>query len=131
MLERFTHPEYPNSYALIATVAADERERQIGVARYASTERDGVAEFAVVVADEWQGHGIATDLLQGLTTAAALAGVKRLEGLVLRENDAMRKLARGLGFSTSRCADDATVVCVVKALGASADTNPKKPATHQ
>ena len=143
MLERFTHSEYPISYALIATVTDGEHERQIGVARYAPTECDGVAEFAVVVADEWQGHGIATYLLRGLTTAAAIAGIKRLEGLVLKENEAMRELSRGLGFSMSRYADDATVVRVVKTLGApveseaashtsgSADTNLKQPGTHR
>jgi FixJ family two-component response regulator len=121
MLERFTHHEYPISYALIATVMDDEQERQIGVARYLPTESEGVAEFAVVVADEWQGHGIATQLLQGLTTAAAVAGVNRLEGMVLRENDAMLKLARGMGFKTSRCVEDFTVLHVEKTLNANVD----------
>ncbi len=34
MLERFTHHEYPISYALIATIMEGKSERQIGVARY-------------------------------------------------------------------------------------------------
>lgn len=117
MLERLTNPDYPKSYALMATVSGDDRERQIGVARYAPTELDGVAEFAVVVADDWQGHGIATHLLNGLTTAAAVAGIRRLEGLVLKENDAMQQLARALGFSISSRSHDATTVRVVKSLG--------------
>ena len=121
MLERFTHHEYPISYALIATIMDGKHEQQIGVARYLPTEGKGVAEFAVVVADEWQGHGIATYLLQGLTTAAAIAGVKRLEGMVLRENDAMLKLARGMGFTTSRCVEDFSVLNVVKKLNANID----------
>jgi FixJ family two-component response regulator/N-acetylglutamate synthase-like GNAT family acetyltransferase len=121
MLERFTHHEYPISYALIATIMEGKSERQIGVARYMPTASEDVAEFAVVVADDWQGQGIATYLLQGLTTIAAIAGIKRLEGMVLRENDAMLKLARELGFTTSRCVEDFTVLNVVKTLNVNID----------
>lgn len=116
MLERFTTPDYPRSYALIATVMEDEEERQIGVARYMPTSVNEVAEFAVVIADKWQGLGLAMHLLSGLTTAAAVAGVTRLEGLVLSDNDAMLKLATKLGFSLSLCADDATLTRAVKIL---------------
>ena len=122
MLEQFTHTHYPDNYALIATTSKGNQEQQIAVARYFATEREGVAEFAVVVADEWQGHGIASNLMHGLTAAAAIAGVKCLEGLVLRENKGMRKLAQSLGFTASRCEEDATVVRVVKTLGAPIET---------
>lgn len=116
MLDQFTHPHYPNTYALIATVCEAGRERQIAVVRYESTGVDGVVEFAVAVADEWQGFGIASQMLRGLTTVAAVAGIKRLEALVLRENHRMLKLARELGFTISSCENDATVVRVSKEL---------------
>lgn len=117
VLERFTNPRYPDSYALIATVRDGDKERQIGVARYLPTKSNGVAEFAIVVADEWQGRGIATYLLGALTAAAAVAGIKCLEGLVLNENESMLRLARALGFSVTRCKEDATVFRVAKLLG--------------
>jgi DNA-binding response OmpR family regulator len=116
MLERFTNPDYPRSYALIATVMECGRERQVGVARYMPTSVNEVADFAVVVADKWQGLGLATHLLSGLTTAAAVAGITRLEGLVLSDNNAMLKLVEKLGFSRTRCADDATLISVGKNL---------------
>ena len=116
VLERFTNPDYPHSYALIATVREGDEERQIGVARYLVTESDGVAEFAIVVADKWQVQGIATYLLSGLSAAATVAGVKRLEGFALNENDSMRKLARALDFSITRCREDATIFRVAKTL---------------
>lgn len=116
MLEQFTHPTYPKSYALIATVSEAEREQEIAVARYEPTGADGVAEFAVVVADEWQRFGIASQLLHGLTAIAAVAGIKRLEALVLRENFRMLKFVRELGFTTSPSEDDPTVVLVSKEL---------------
>jgi RimJ/RimL family protein N-acetyltransferase len=98
MLLQLTHPEFPLSYAVIATTDVAGREQQIGVARYAPTEDETVAEFAVVVSDEWQGHGIGSELLQLVITAAAVGGLHRLEGLILRENSAMRALAKKLGF---------------------------------
>jgi len=122
LLRQLIDPHYPISYALIATVAADDEcnsgaERQIGVARYAPTEDAEVAEFAVVVADEWQGKGIATQLLHGVMTAATVGGIARLEGLILRENTPMLRLARKLGFVVSEQDSDAAgAVKVVKAL---------------
>jgi FixJ family two-component response regulator len=119
MLEQFTHPRYPCNWALIATISDAERETEIGVVRYAASEVDSCAEFAIVVADEWQGLGIATQLLRELITVAERAGIERLEGLVLRENRAMLELANELGFTTERYPDDATVVRVIRNLAVS------------
>ena len=116
MLEQFTHPRYPRNWALIATISDAGEDKEIGVARYAATEAESCAEFAVVVADEWQGLGIATRLLRELITVAESAGMKRLEGVVLRENLAMLEFAKELGFTTERHPDDATVVRVIRDL---------------
>lgn len=101
LLKQLVEPHFPVSYALIATVPDGAGEKQIGVARYAPTDREGVAEFAVVVADTWQGFGVASQLLRGVMTAATVAGIRRVEGLVLRENVPMLRLARKLGFEES------------------------------
>ena len=47
-------------------------------------------------------------------TAAERAGIERLEGVVLRENVKMLKLAKELIFTTERYPDDATVVRVIR-----------------
>ncbi len=117
MLEELTNPRFPASYALIATIRADAGEKQIGVARYAPTEDAGSAEFAVVVADEWQGRGIASQLMRGITVAASVAGLTQLEGVVLAENLPMLALAAHLGFSRAPDPDDPALVRVVKSLG--------------
>lgn len=98
-LKELTNVKFPISYAVIATIPDGAGEREIGVARYSPTETEGIAEFAVVVADEWHGHGIASELLRGVITAAAVAGLTRLDGLVLKENSAMLGLASKFGFS--------------------------------
>lgn len=118
MLEQMTNPVFPVSYALIATTFEDERECQIAVGRYAPTGTEGVAEFAVVVADEWQGLGIASELMHFVIAAAAVAGIKCLEGLVLRENAAMLSLAEKFGFEQTSSEDGGpSVVRVIKCLG--------------
>ena len=116
VLKEFTNPRYPLSYALIATIDDAGRERQIGVARYAPTEDPHTAEFAVVVADEWQRRGIASQLMHVLTAAAAVAGVRVLEGLVLRENHGMLALCSKLGFLPSGSSGEPGAVRVAKEL---------------
>ena len=78
-----------------ALVAIDPTTEQgIGVARFVRVS-DEVAECAVVVADDWQGRGVATQLLDRLVERAHEEGVKRFTALVLAENaDALRLLGR-------------------------------------
>jgi RimJ/RimL family protein N-acetyltransferase len=117
VLKKFTHPDYPYSYAVIATVQEDDDDRQIGVARYAPTGTMGVAEFAVAIADKFHGQGIATQLMRLLMLAAGVGGIHRLEGVILRENKNMLALASKLGFTF--CPDydaDPSVVLYVRDL---------------
>ncbi|TQV70208.1 N-acetyltransferase [Exilibacterium tricleocarpae] len=132
LLYKFTHPNFPHDWALIATIEKDmgensedgqeegeydNGEQEIGVARYVATAESDTAEFAVTVADAWQGRGIATRLMQALIEVATRAGLRYLEGFVLRENYPMRKLARKLDFSvTAGLSDDPSTVRVVKTL---------------
>jgi RimJ/RimL family protein N-acetyltransferase len=65
----------------------------VGVARFVRVS-DGVAECAVVVADDWQGRGVATVLLDRLVERAHEEGVERFTAIVLAENaEALRLLA--------------------------------------
>ncbi len=121
MLEQFTNPEYPRTYALIATVSDAGKEKQIGEARYEPYGDSGVVEFAVVVADKWQGVGLGGRLMHGLTATAAVAGVRRLEGQVLRKNYGMLKLMEALHFSFAPLDDDPTIVRAIKDLRAGED----------
>ena len=126
MLHEFTHPDYPRSCALIASVrmgtAEGDEDRQVAVARYAPVlpgTHDSVpasAEFAIVVADDWQGCGLAARLLRDLISAASIAGLARLEGLVLRDNRRMLRFARALGFTSSVDPEDHTISRIVRLL---------------
>ena len=99
VLKEFTTPLFPVSYAVVAIITEGEQERQIGVARWAPTGTEGIAEFAVVVADDCQGQGIASRLMQVLIAAATVGGLRRLEGLILKENAPMLAMVNKLGFT--------------------------------
>jgi CheY-like chemotaxis protein len=99
VLKKFTTPLFPISYAVVAIIGEGEQERQIGVARWAPTGTTGIAEFAVVVADDCQGQGIASRLMRLLITAATVGGLQRLEGLILKENAPMLAMVKKMGFT--------------------------------
>ena len=80
-------------YALVATTAAPDDEAIVGVARYIRLPRHAeVAEFAIVVGDAWQGHGIATELLGRLADAAVPRGVQRFCATIFADNRAIRHM---------------------------------------
>lgn len=98
-IERFTRPDYPREQALIATIVQAGEEKEIGVARYAGDLDSAKAEFAIVIADEWQGKGLGPRLMRELFAAATAAGMRHMEGVVLRDNRQMLQMVRDLGFS--------------------------------
>ena len=57
MLEKFTRIDFSRDMALIATATIEGAETAIGVARYARLADDVSCEFAITVADSWQGCG--------------------------------------------------------------------------
>jgi acetyltransferase len=109
-LIRLCHLDYDREMALVA-VERDVQGRQhiLGVSRYYLHPATATAEFAVVVSDRRQGQGLGWHLMHRLIDVARQRGVKRLMGLVLRENAAMLKMVAELGFTT-RPTDDANVV---------------------
>lgn len=115
-LDRFTQVDFPREMALIATLATDAGELQIGVARYAPGSSEGSAEFAIVVADDWQGRGVGRELLRHLFRVAKDAGLAHIEGTVLRANTNMLQLCSELGFTASQYPGDAKLIHVKKAL---------------
>ena len=58
LLARLVNVDFSRDAALIATVAFAESETPVGVARYALTDDDDIAEIAVTIADAWQGCGL-------------------------------------------------------------------------
>ncbi|MDM0078439.1 GNAT family N-acetyltransferase [Variovorax sp. J2P1-59] len=108
-LMRWTHIDRSHEGAVVATVVIDGREQQVGVARYVVEDTQGEADFAIVIADEWQGSGLGIRLLSALIDLARQSGIKQLSGSTLSDNRGMLALARRLGFSLSKEAGAAIV----------------------
>jgi acetate---CoA ligase (ADP-forming) len=89
--------------ALIALAAhADGRERIVALAEYALLRDADAAEVAFAVADELQGKGVGTRLLERLAALGAAAGVERFVAVVLPENRAMLSVFADAGFEVTR-----------------------------
>jgi RimJ/RimL family protein N-acetyltransferase len=83
----------------------------VGVARYVRSDDPTEAEVAVVVGDPWQGHGVATALLQQLVGRARTEGIDHFVALVLSDNTEALELFRHLapgGSHTRRSASGHT-----------------------
>ncbi len=99
LLRRFTQVDYHQHLALVAEVFTEEGEVIVGEGRYAADGDGEAAEFAIAVADGWQGKGIGRLLVSRLERHAAAEGIRRLHGETLLDNRAMQRLARNAGFS--------------------------------
>lgn len=97
---RFTHVDYVDRMALVATDGKGEGERLLAVVRYDRITSD-TAEVAFVVADHWQGHGIATALLHRLAAFARLQGITHLLAVTLATNAKMLEVLRHAGYPLS------------------------------
>jgi acetyl coenzyme A synthetase (ADP forming)-like protein len=74
----------------------------VAAANYARLRDPRVAEVAFAVADEVQGRGIATRLLEQLAAAAAAVGIEKFLAEVMLDNHAMLRVFSEAGFETKR-----------------------------
>jgi acetyltransferase len=116
MLVRLTQIDYYNEMALIAVKPNGQAEEQVGVARYSTNLDQRSCEFALVVGDAWQGHGIGYQLMQKLMEIARDRGLEHMEGQVLSNNTRMLTLMKSLNFSIERDPEDSAVKRVVIGL---------------
>jgi acetyltransferase len=115
-LDYLTHVDQDRHVALVAVVQCDSAPRLAGVVRYIVDASGTGCEFAIAVDDAWHGTGLAGILMYTLMSIARSRGLVTMEGLVLRANDKMLKLARQLGFRLERRPDDPVSVRVVRSL---------------
>lgn len=117
-LKALTRIDYARDMALIATVMLEDREVQIGVARYVLREDNKTCEFALTVADAWQHRGIGRALMLSLVDTAAAAGIETMVGDILSSNTPMLNFMRSLGFAVESSPDGTELRQVSKRLAA-------------
>ena len=109
MLIRYTQIDYDRELALVAVQGTAEDERIVGVVRYLLNPDRVSCEFAVAIADDWQGVGLGSTLMRAIVEAARLKGLRRIEGYVLATNSRMLGLMTHLGFALKTDPQDPTL----------------------
>jgi len=112
-LREFTAVDCASHVALVAEVLAAGADRPgalVAEARYVRNAGSDSAEFALVVADGWRRAGLGTSMMRVLLRHARLAGVRRLCGDAIADNEAVRDFMASLGArSVPGAASAATV----------------------
>ncbi|MGD0218533.1 MAG: bifunctional acetate--CoA ligase family protein/GNAT family N-acetyltransferase [Desulfobaccales bacterium] len=108
MLIRFTQNDYDRELGLMAIGQPPGPEIMLGVSRLVMEANRETAEFAVMVADQWQGKGLGAKLVEEVIGIAKENQVKILWGEVLSSNKTMLDLVKRLGFTLIRQAEAQT-----------------------
>lgn len=116
MLDRLTHPDPARERVLVAMTGAGPNQRIVAIAQVAPTDDGEGCEFALVVADDFQGQGLGMRMMDVLIDAARSAGYRQVVGEVLTDNRAMLALARRAGFE-ARSSEDPTLTRIVRLVG--------------
>ena len=116
MLARFTQIDYDREMALIAVTYEDGHEVEHGVVRYITNPDQNSCEFALVISDTLQGHGIGQRMLNRLMEIARSRGLDMIEGEVLSDNHRMLQMIKTMGFQIQMSDEDPTIQNVSKAL---------------
>ena len=105
MLARYTRIDYDREVALVATAQVPNpenrgllRERIVGFAHYLRNADGQGAEYALVIADDWQRCGVGAALMRSLIDVARQQSLSYIEGVVLATNRPMLGLMTSLGM---------------------------------
>ena len=93
-LARICHVDYDREIALVA-----ERESEIlAVGRLVKSQEANEAEFAMLIGDAVQHHGLGTEMLRRLIEIARAEKLTRVTADILPENEHMLHVSKLLGF---------------------------------
>jgi acetyltransferase len=94
---RFCFVDYDRELAVVAEIGQGPGRKLIGVARLVA-DNAGRAEFAALVGDAWQGHGLGHIFLDYCLRNADRTRVREIYGITGRDNERMIKVFKRSGF---------------------------------
>ena len=98
-LIRYTQIDYDRELALIAEITEEGRPMMAGVVRLVADTNNETAEFAIVVADTWQGLGLGNEFTDLILNIAKEKGIKKIYATVLQANTTMLHMFRKRQFN--------------------------------
>lgn len=98
MATRYCFVDYDRQHAMVAEIQVDGAPVLIGVARLESSADPEWAEFAVLIGDPWQGHGLAELLTTTCLQIAGSIGLRRVVAETTSDNHRMLAILHRHGF---------------------------------
>ena len=94
----FVDPERETVLIALCSDSQSADPKIVAVARLSKLTIPRNAEVALLVLDEFQGRGLGTELLRRLLETARGQKITQIQGEMLRDNVAMQKVLKKLGF---------------------------------
>jgi len=91
----------PAQETIVVAVHKDQtsgEEKILAVGRLSKLPDSKSAEIGTLVADDWQGHGLGTELVRRMIESARDQHVSYVSGEILRDNVVMQSVVKKLGF---------------------------------
>jgi acetyltransferase len=114
-LTRICFVDYDREMALVAErldPATGDREI-LAVGRLTKTDQANEAEFAMLISDKFQGHGLGTEMLKRLLEIARAEGLDRVTADILGENRQMLDICKLLGFRLRHSLEEHVVKAIL------------------
>jgi acetyltransferase len=103
-LSRICFVDYDREMVLVVERRDPESQQSeiLGVGRLSKLHGRNEAEFALIVSDQWQKHGLGTQLLKLLAQIGCDEGLEAITAVMLADNREMQQVARKAGFKVER-----------------------------
>jgi RimJ/RimL family protein N-acetyltransferase len=104
LAERLANVDYQTRMALVATREQYGEDDIVADARYEGNlpGEPGLAEFAIVVEDQYQGRGLGTLLLERLVAYAQTHGIRAFWATVYHDNAPIKRIIQRSGLPIER-----------------------------
>ncbi|MDD1743160.1 MAG: GNAT family N-acetyltransferase, partial [Methanomassiliicoccales archaeon] len=102
LMIRYTQIDYDREMAINAELNEKGREKKAGVERINADPYNDSAEFAILVADEYQNKGLGNKLTDYVLEIARKKGLRRVYAEIMTENCAMIHILKKRGFEMSQ-----------------------------
>jgi acetate---CoA ligase (ADP-forming) len=106
--ERLVEPVLDPDWVERGALIGEKDDEIIAVANYVRLRDAKTAEVAFAVADELQGRGIATRMLERLAATATVVGIEEFLAEVMLQNSSMLRVFADAGFETTRASAGGT-----------------------
>jgi acetyltransferase len=99
-LTRICFNDYDREIALVIDYKNPQTARHeiLGVGRLSKLHGLDEAEWAIIISDQWQGHGLGTKLLRLLVEIGRNEKLSRLIAHILPDNSVMQHISKKVGF---------------------------------